>query len=487
MSIILNHLLGVGYRFCVLKDSNNLMLNRATKYGLIGSLLLLTGLWTSGCDKLTVRNDLEAIIDRGELVLITRNNTACYFEGPYGPAGFEYDLAKAFADHLGVRLRTLIIEDEQRMIEALRQGKADMIAAGIPFGNEAKRLITLGPTYLDVEHQIVGRRGGHRYKTIAELSDTAIWMTRSSSRLDTLKTYKSEHAGLSWKTLSDYSSEELLQMVWNRSLPLTMVESHTLSMNRRYYPELVVHFTVGQPQKLSWAIAPQSRHLRREALKWFSMSTTQKQLQGLVDHYFGHLEAFDYVDLARYRRRIAKRLPKYQEHFQEAAGKYGFDWHLVAALAYQESHWNPRAKSYTGVRGIMMLTQDTAKRLGLKNRLAVKESIFAGTRYLATLHAMVGVDVPEPDRTLLALAAYNLGFGHIRDARKLALELDKPADTWHGIRSVLPLLQKKKYYRNLPHGYARGNEAVQYVDRIRTYHKVLIMAMVPESHIGMGG
>ena len=462
------------------------MIKPLIKYSLIG-FVILTGLWVAGCDKPFVRNDLEAIIDRGELVLITRNNTACFFEGPHGPSGFEYDLAKAFADHLGVRLRPLIIEDEEQMIGALREGKADMIAAGILFGSQTNRLISLGPGYLDVQHQIIGRRGGHRYTNLSNLSDASIWMTRSSSRLDTLNTYKREHANLSWKTLSDYNSEELLQMVWNRSLPLTMVESHILSINRRFYPELVVHFTLGDPHKLAWAIAPQSHHLQRAALKWFAKSTTQKQLQGLVDHYFGHLEEFDYVDLARYRRRIIKRLPKYQDHFKDAAQKYGFDWHLVAAQAYQESHWNPRAKSYTGVRGIMMLTLDTAKTLGLKNRMAVKESIDAGTRYLASLHEMVGDEVAEPDRTLMALAAYNLGYGHIRDARKLAQRLDQPADTWHGVRAVLPLLQKKKYYKSLPHGYARGSEAVQYVDRIRTYHKVLVMAMVPESHTGIGG
>lgn len=462
------------------------MFNRMIKYSLI-LFIMLIGLWTTSCDTLSVRNDLEAIVDRGELIMITRNNTACFFEGPEGPTGFEYDLAKAFADHLGVRLRPLIIEDEERMIEALRQGKADIIAAGVPFGNDTRRLVALGPGYLDVKQQVVGRRGGQRYKTIYNLADTSIWMTRSSSRFDLLKSYKRDYADLRWKTLSEYNSEELLQMVWNRSLPLTMVESHTFSMNRRYYPELVVHFTLGEPQKLAWAIAPQNRHLQREALKWFAMPSTQKYLKGLEDYYFGHLEEFDYVDLARYRRRIFKRLPKYQEHFKEAAQKYGFDWHLVAAQAYQESHWNPRAKSYTGVRGMMMLTLDTAKALGLKNRMAVKESIFAGTRYLATLHAMVGDDVPEPDRTLMALAAYNLGYGHLQDARQLALRLDKPADTWPGVRAVLPLLQKKKYYRDLPHGYARGSEAVQYVDRIRTYHKVLVMATVPESHIGMGG
>ena len=160
---------------------------------------------------------------------------------------------------------------------------------------------------------------------------------------------------------------------------------------------------------------------------------------------------------------------------------------MVAAQAYQESHWNPRAKSFTGVRGIMMLTQETAKTMGLKNRLEAKDSIFAGTQYLARLHELIGDDIAEPDRTLMALAAYNLGFGHIQDARTLAQRLGKASNTWAGVRAVLPLLQKKKYYSTLPNGYARGNEAVQYVDHIRTYHKVLVMAMLPDDLYGMGG
>jgi membrane-bound lytic murein transglycosylase F len=205
----------------------------------------------------------------------------------------------------------------------------------------------------------------------------------------------------------------------------------------------------------------------------------------LVDYYFSHLEGFDYVDLARYRRRIYQRLPKYKQYFIEAAAENDLDWHLVAAQAYQESHWDPKAKSFTGVRGIMMLTQDTAKAMGLKNRLEAKDSIFAGARYLAKLHKMVGDNVNEPDRTLMALAAYNIGYGHLQDARVLALRLGKPQDTWHGVRSTLPLLQRKKYYRTVAHGYARGNEAVEYVDRIRTYHKVLLMAMTPEGLYGM--
>jgi peptidoglycan lytic transglycosylase F len=462
------------------------MTRTTIKRSLIGALVLI-GLWVTGCDRPLFLNDLEAIKARGELIVITRNNSICYYQGPQGPTGFEYDLAKAFADHLGVALRPLVIEDEADMITALRNGQADLIAAGIPFGRRSTRLLALGPGYLDVKQEVVGRRGGPNINDIKELSDSPIWITGNSARIEALNALKVKHADLSWQTLSDYSSEELLQMVWNRSLPLTIVDSNTFAMNRRYYPELVVHFDIGHPKKLAWAMHPQNRQLQKEVAHWFAQPETQDLIQSLKDYYFSHLEEFDYVDLARYRRRIQNRLPKYQAHFQEAAEQYGLDWQLVAAQAYQESHWNPRAKSFTGVRGIMMLTRETAKTLGLKNRLEAKDAIFAGAQYLAKLHQMIGDDVSEPDRTLMALAAYNLGFGHLQDARTLADRLGKPSNTWSGVRSVLPLLQKKKYYSNLPNGYARGSEAVQYVDHIRTYHKVLIMALLPDGLYGMGG
>ncbi len=451
------------------------------------ALLLAIGVLISGCNKPLISNDIDIIKSRGELIFITRNSSTCYYEGPQGPTGFEYDLIRAFADHLGVGLRPLIIEDEADMIEALRNGEADIIAAGIPFGRQSARLLSLGPGYWDVEQLVVGRRGGIAPKGINDLAGSAIWMTGSSDRTEILNAIKSDYTEVPWKTLSDYSTEELLQMVWNQSLPLTMVESHTLAMNRRYYPELVVHFSLGSPKKLAWGMHPHSRQLQREVTQWFAQKKTKDFIVGLTDYYFSHLEDFDYVDLVRFRRRIQNRLPKYQSSFEEASAKYGLDWHLIAAQAYQESHWNPRAKSFTGVRGIMMLTLDTAKSLGVKNRLAARDSIFAGTRYMARLHRMVGDEVPEPDRTLMALAAYNIGFGHLQDARKLSEKLGKPSNSWHGVRSVFPLLQKKKYYRTLQHGYARGNEAVQYVDRIRTYHKVLVMALLPEDLYGMGG
>ena len=437
--------------------------------------LMVTGglLAMSGCEQPLTQNDLEALQSRGELVMITRNNSACYYEGPHGAAGFEYELAKAFADHLGVALRVRIIEEESEMITALKAGQGDIIAAGFPFGSQSARLLALGPGYLEVEQQVVGRRGGADIKDKKSLEAYTLWMTGSSARIESLKALRRTYPGVSWKILTVYSNEDLLQMVWNRALPLTVVDSNVMAINHHYYPELTILMTLGAPRQLTWATDPRNRHLSREVQAWFDSKDTRATIKGLVGHYYSHLESFDYVDLARYRRRIKVRLPKYRSFFESAAKKFKLDWKLMAALSYQESHWDPRAKSYTGVRGMMMLTRETATSLGVDNRLDVEASILAGTRYLARLHRQVGNTVPEPDRTLMALAAYNIGFGHLQDARILARRLGKADNTWSGVRSVLPLLQQKKYYRTLAHRYARGNEAVIFVDRIRTYYKML--------------
>ena len=435
----------------------------------------------TACDRTWMRNDLEVIQSRGELVLITRNNFACYYEAAHGPAGFEYHLAKAFAEHIGVSLRTEVIEDEAQMVKALLSGKGDLIAAGFPFGRASARMMALGPGYLEVKKQIVGRRGGPIISSTEDLVQNPLWITGSSAGLEQLNLLKTIHSDLNWQVVSEVSSEEMLQMVWSRSLPLTVVESNTLILNRRFYPELVVHMDLGEPQQLRWAMNPKNRHLQLAVRKWFAAKSTESVVSSLLRYYYSHLEDFDYVDLARYRRRIFDRLPKYQTYFEEAARQNGLDWRLVAAMAYQESHWDPKAQSFSGVRGIMMLTQDTAKFLGVKDRTEEKESIFAGTRYLAHLHRMIGEEVPEPDRTLMALAAYNIGLGHLQDARMLAQQHGRSDKAWGDVREMLPLLQKKKFYQNLTHGYARGTEAVQYVDRIRTYHKVLNVAYAPET------
>jgi membrane-bound lytic murein transglycosylase F len=441
---------------------------------LIGLILTWAALWAaSGCDQPLFRDDLEAIKARGELKVITRNNATCYYEGPHGPVGFEYDIAQAFARHLGVKLKLVILDTYQEMVYALLSGDADLIAAGLTAIDHHRQGLAFGPGYLEVHRQVVGRRDGPEPKSIEDLSGQSLWVSAGTSHEQSLMKLKQQYPELSWKAVPGYETEQLLELTWQGTIPLTIGYSDIIAVNRRYYPELLIHFNLGKGQKLAWAMHTQNRRLQDAVYHWFSQPSTTALLKRRIQHYYEHLEVFDYVDIMRFRNRLTNRLSRYQKYFEEAGKKYGIDWKLVAAQAYQESHWNPKAKSFTGVRGIMMLTLETARHFKVKNRLSPKHSIDAGAHYLARLHKRIGDKIPEPDRTFMALAAYNVGWGHLQDARTLALRLGKAPNTWHDVRSTLPLLRQKKYYKTLEYGYARGTEPVRYVERIRTYYKIL--------------
>jgi membrane-bound lytic murein transglycosylase MltF len=198
------------------------------------------------------------------------------------------------------------------------------------------------------------------------------------------------------------------------------------------------------------------------------------------------------MDVPDYERRVfarhlKTRFPRYRTYFKAAAEVHGIPWKLLAAQAYQESHWDWKATSPTGVRGIMMLTKRTAAELGVNNRLDPVQSIHGGARYLAQIEKRLPREIHWSDRTFFALAAYNVGMGHLYDARTLAGRCGLDPNRWRDLESVLPLLSVKQYYKTLSYGYARGQEPVRYVERIRLYHALLeghlaSGAQVPQSH-----
>ncbi len=447
------------------------MLNKLAKLLLIVAGFLL--LSAAGCDRPLFRNDLEAIQSRGVLRVITRNNGTCFYEGPHGHEGFEYDLVQSFADYLDLELELVIIDSEKVMVNELLKGNADLIAANFIVKDDLRQYLAFGPVFQEMHQLVIGKRGGPAPRSVADLIGQPIWIRAGAFEEKRLNTLKKELPDLSWLAVSDYESEELLEMTWRGIIPLTIADSHTIAINRKYYPELAVHFAISESQKLAWVMDPGNTQLRDTVNQWFTLPATVSLLEHLNQHYYGHLDNFDYTDIKIFRKRLRRRLPQYRKYFEAAAFKNGLDWKLIAAQAYQESHWNPRAKSFTGVRGLMMLTRKTARDMGVKNRLDPVQSIYGGTQYLAILYDRVGDQVEEPDRMFMALAAYNVGWGHLEDARKLCVRTGKNPNVWSDVRSTLPLLRLKKYYKKLPHGYARGAEPVRYVDRIRTYHEVI--------------
>ncbi len=186
-------------------------------------------------------------------------------------------------------------------------------------------------------------------------------------------------------------------------------------------------------------------------------------------------------EIQTFLKHITTRLPDYRDEFQHAEKQTGIPWVLLASMSYQESKWNRHAISPTGVRGLMMLTRSTAADLGIKDRVDPKNSISGGARYLAHLYRRLPKVLEESDRMHLALASYNVGLGHVKDAQLLGRRLGKNVNEWDELKDVLPLLAKKKYYQDLPHRYARGWEPVQYVTRIQEYRKILDQVVKQEN------
>ncbi|MGQ0384413.1 MAG: transglycosylase SLT domain-containing protein, partial [Gammaproteobacteria bacterium] len=196
-------------------------------------------------------------------------------------------------------------------------------------------------------------------------------------------------------------------------------------------------------------------------------------LAEILERYRRSLVRYDRVDAASFVASVRERLPQYRPWFEEAAAGSGTDWRLLAAIGYQESRWDPTAISPTGVRGLMMLTAETAQRVGVTDRLDPHDSILGGARYLRLIKDTIPERVGEPDRTWFALAAYNVGFGHLEDARVLAERRGLDPDSWDHVRQTLPLLTQERWYRQTKRGYARGWEPVGFVRNVQTYAELL--------------
>lgn len=435
--------------------------------------LLLAGCSGPPSDEAAGR-DLAAIKASGTLVVLTRNAPTTWYIGRDGqPTGPEHDMVQAFAEQLGVTPEFKVLDTVPEILDALAAGEGDLAAAGLTILHGREKRFRFGPGYQDVTQQVVCRRDNVQPEEPADLVGLNIEVLADSSYSARLAQLRGKYPKLKWRETTEQTTEQLMQAVWEGKLDCTVADSNIVDINRRYFPELIAPMNLSRSQELGWAMRRGNRDLQRVIGHWFKAFRDSERLAVVMDRYYGFFEAFDYVDIRTYIRRIDQRFPKYRAYFKAAARKYDLPYLTLAAQGYQESHWDARAVSPTGVRGIMMLTRATARAMGVTKRLDPKQSIFGGARYLARLKERFDDAVTEPDRTWLALAAYNIGRGHLHDAQTLARRQGLNPYRWHDIKQVLPLLARKKYYKDLKYGYARGTEPVRYVQRIREYRHVL--------------
>ena len=418
---------------------------------------------------------LEEIKASGKLIVLTRNApTTYYFDTDDHATGPEYDMVESFASSLGVQTEYKLLFTVNEILEALEQGRGDLAAAGLTRTHVRKKRFRFGPVYQEVAEQVVCHKNGNIARKPAGLVGLKITVPEGTSYEESLRLLKVNHPSLIWKTDTELNSEQLLEKVWLGEIDCTVADTSIVSINRRYFPELVVAFNLTEPRPLAWAVRRTGNGDLQKALEtWFKEFKAQGEMDQIMERFYGFIEKFDYVDTKVFQNAIHKKYPKFRSMFEEAAKRHDLDPILLAAHGYQESYWNPRAKSPTGVRGMMMLTLPTARSLGIKSRLAPYENIMGGAKHFSWLLEKFDDAVKHPDRSWLALAAYNVGRGHLHDAQNLARRLGKSPHEWSDIKEVLPLLSQKKYYKTLTYGYARGREPVRYVQRIRNYRDIM--------------
>lgn len=415
----------------------------------------------------------------GTLKVATRNSATTYYvDRDNTPAGPEHDLVESFAASQRWQVEWTLFDSTSDVLKAMGEGNIHLAAAGLTHLPSRDEYFQRGPTHTDIVEQLVCHRDMRPLpRQVEEMAGVDIRVTADSSYAEKLQSLVNQYTGITFEE-DPRTTEILLTEVAEKRIDCTMADSNIVRVVRRHFPHLEVAMNLTSGDRLGWYLPPDHQTLANMANQWMESTEGQESIEEVTQRYYAYISEFDFVDLRALNERIDERLPHFLDLFLEAEAETGMPAELLASLAYQESHWDPQAVSPTGVRGIMMLTQNTAESLGVENRLNPAAAIDGGARYLADRHQRLPDSLPEPDRTYLALASYNIGRGHVLDARQLARELGKNPDSWEDMKEVLPLKADKRYYPQTRYGYARGYEPVHFVQRIRNYQDVISAAIV---------
>lgn len=426
---------------------------------------------------------LEQVQASGKLTVMSRNGPTTYYEGNEGYTGFEYRLLQSFAAYLNVELEIVEQEDLNRIIDEVGHG-GQFASAGLTQTPKRSKKVNFSQPYLTVTQQLIYNGDQTRPTSVEDLIGKHILVIGGSSHAERLRQLQKEYPDLAWEERHDIEMLDLLEMVHNQKVEMAIIDSNAVELNAALYPKAKVAFNISETEAIAWAF-PQSNDtsLIDAANQFLTEFKSSGALAEIKEVFYGHLGEIGYSDALVFARRMEDRLPKWKPQLQEAATNVQLDWLLLAALSYQESHWNPKAKSPTGVRGFMMLTRSTAKEMNIKNRLNPEDSIRGGSRYFRKLLDRIPETVTGQDRIWFALAAYNVGYGHLEDARILAQQHGSNPNRWSDIKDYLPLLSKRQYYKFTKHGYARGQEAVSYVQNIRNFYTILAWNEVEQERL----
>lgn len=426
---------------------------------------------------------LTQVKNSGVLTIIARQGPSTFFSGHQGLTGFEYELANKFAQSLGVNLQIVKVNDYPSLYEGLDNPKIHFAASSLAASDARKASFSFSLPYLQIEQQVIYKYGNKRPKSVADLLNKRILVTSGSHHVETLEKLKLVYPDLKWVETPDIDITHQLEQIQNSYFDYAFVDSNEFVLLRPLFPELGIGLSVGQPLNLAWAFSKGNDNTLEKAAEKFLLKTIQSgQLSELEERFYGHVDGFNYSNAISFLDHIESRLPEYKETFQKAAEETNLDWRLLAAIGYQESLWNPRAVSPTGVKGLMMLTKLTAKEVGVKDRRDPEQSIYGGATYLRKLIDRLPEEIDFHHKVWFALAAYNGGYGHVSDARAITAQQGANPNDWFNVKERLPLLRQEKWSKQARHGHAStSGQALIYVRNIRRYYDLLVWATEQDS------
>ena len=421
---------------------------------------------------------LPSLVDQiktlGELRVVTRTGPLAFYRGPDEvPEGPEYELARRFADELGVKLKIMPMRSYAEIYGALTSGRAHLAAAGLKVPDEGVPGIEWGPVYQTVREHLIYRRGALRPNSLAEIGNADLEIVSGSSHAQSLRAARNRMPELAWVENASTDSQALLDGVADGSIDYTIADSSEFALAHDAHPDLRIAFDFPADKSIAWAASVRDPNFVHDVSGYFARLRADGDLAAIMRRFYGRSEDVEFVGERTFMGHLQSRLPLYRQWFVEAAEQSSQDWRLLAAMGYQESKWNPSAASAAGAKGLMQLTGVTATETRVANVSDARESIFGGARYLRQVYDKIPAHVAEPDRTWFALAAYNIGYGHLEDARVLAQKAGRDPDSWQDVREFLPLLEHEQWYGQTQNGYARGSEPVRYVDNVRGYRDLL--------------
>ena len=451
------------------------VVNAVQRAAILTGLVLPAFLLTLGCAE--KRSQIEMIRDTGMVHVVTRSGPTTYQRNnEEGERGLEYELVRLFAGWLGVDFKLTLADSRQEITDLLVSGQADVAAAGLTRPLAPGDPLAFGPGFQWVTRQVVYRHGYIRTSSLAEIAPHRLHVTPNALTREELDQLQTFYPDLVLVMHEDKDDLELLEMIEYGEILYAVAWSNEVAYSRISLPELRVAFDLSEPEPLGWAVrqSAQDDSLIRAIRQFHDHVRSKGKLANLIEQMYVFADKFDYVEARSFIDRYNDRLQELKPYFMNAANEFGFDWRLLAAVSYQESHWKNSARSPTGVRGLMMLTRQTAQQMGISDRLDPVLSVYGGAKYLTILVDKIPDRIPDPDRTWFALASYNVGFGHLEDARVLTEKAGGDSDSWVDVKKALPLLSEHKWYSQTRYGHARGHEPVKFVENIRKYYAMLM-------------